>query len=421
MKEGARRRRAATAGRERPGEPRMPAALFALAALGTLGVMPGCKRDAALGAPDSFIVVAPVPPRDHAAVNSKSGFPVVTTVALDDPHATVLHQQFAVGFASEVLRTDYLAKQLVREIEVGGHRYGDGPRASAREPTVLIMGGARTGGPLSRGIALKGSFGGEDENPAALALALDAYPDHDRALPQTLAGLLGTLAASRVAAADAPNPSHPLVVAYARALEVVAREWRVGEGPAGSMPPAAGTAAQRELFAAVRENSYVLGPDGAPRAAREMLADPSVAATVLYRLAQSKTVGRKIAPDAVYAPFVKDRVPEGISPAAVLGPFRNFQAKLLSAWARAVLEGRPPADIADLVDAYGRALPAERSEIVRIFVVTTFGATVKAGGVHPPAGNPGAALPELTALAAEVAAGKLSSHAAAAPVAASPK
>ena len=80
-----------------------------------------------------------------------------------------------------------------------------------------------------------------------------------------------------------------------------------------------------------------------------------------------------------------------------------------------MLEGKPPADIADLVDAYGRALPAERSDIVRIFVVTTFGVTVKAGGVHPPPDNPGAALPELTALAAEVAAGKLSSHAALSP------
>ena len=103
---------------------------------------------------------------------------------------------------------------------------------------------------------------------------------------------------------------------------------------------------------------------------------------------------------------MKDRVPEGISPAAVLGPFRNFQAKLLSAWGRAVLEGHPPANIADLVEAYGRALPAERPEVTRIFVVTTYGATVKAGGVRPPAGNPGDALPELTALAAEVAAGQ---------------
>ena len=52
---------------------------------------------------------------------------------------------------------------------------------------------------------------------------------------------------------------------------------------------------------------------------------------------------------------------------------------------------------------------------MRIFVVTTFGGTVRAGGVRPPPGNPGAALPELTALAAEVAAGKLSAHAALTP------
>ena len=55
------------------------------------------------------------------------------------------------------------------------------------------------------------------------------------------------------------------------------------------LPPDAGTAAQRDLFAAVRENRYALGADGAPRPARELLADPNVAATVLYRLAQSKT------------------------------------------------------------------------------------------------------------------------------------
>jgi hypothetical protein len=391
------------------------AGLLAAAVACALGTGAACKRDPALGVPDSFVVVAPVPPRDGAAVRSKSGLPLVATVPLDDPHAASLHQGFAVGFASEVLRTDYLAKQLLREIEVGGRRYADGVRAAAREPTVLIMGGARAGGPATRGIAIKGSFGGEDEHGDLLALPIDAYPDHDRALPQTLAGGLGLLAASRVASAGAPDVTHPLVIGYSRALEVVAREWRVGEGPAGSILADAGTAVQRDLFTAVRENRFVLAADGAVRPAQELLADPGVAATVLYRLAQSKSVGRKIAPDAVYAPFVKDRVPEGISPAAVLGPFRNFQAKLLSAWARAVLEGNPPRDIADLIDAYGRALPAERSEIVRIFVVTTFGGTVKAGGVRPPPGNPGAALPELTTLAAEVAAGKLSSHAALAP------
>jgi len=50
--------------------------------------------------------------------------------------------------------------------------------------------------------------------------------------------------------------------------------------------------------------------------------------------------------------------------------------------------------------------------VTRIFVITTYGATVKPGGVRPPAADPGSALPELTALAAEVAAGKRSARSA---------
>jgi hypothetical protein len=234
-------------------------------------------------------------------------------------------------------------------------------------------------------------------------------------LPQTLAGLLGTAAASRVADAGGAMAPSALIQGYAMALEVIAREWRVGEGPQGALPPGAGTVTQRTLFSAVRENRYAVGPDGAPRPAKDLLADPGLVATVLYRLAQSKSVGRKVAPPEVYAPFVKDRVPPGVSPAAVLGPFRNFQAKLLWAWGHAVLEGKPPRDIADLVEAYGRALPAERLEVVRVFVITTYGATVRAGGVRPAQDKPGQALAELTALAAEVTAGKLSPRAAAGP------
>src|SRR5262249_44394982 len=151
--------------------------------------------------------------------------------------------------------------------------------------------------------------------------------------------------------------------------------------------------------------------DGAPRAASELLADPGVAATVIYRLAQSKAVGRHVAPADIYAPFVAERVPPGVSPAAVLGPFRNFQVKLLSAWARATLAGSPPRATAELLDAYARAMPGERGEATRIFVVTPYGATVKPGGVRAPTGaDAGAALPELTALAAEVAAGRRSSR-----------
>jgi hypothetical protein len=120
-------------------------------------------------------------------------------------------------------------------------------------------------------------------------------------------------------------------------------------------------------------------------------------------MAQSKTIGRRVAPPEVYAPFVSERVPAGVSPAAVLGPFRNFQAKLIAAWVRAAVRGHPPRDIVDLVEAYAASLPAERSEVIRLFVATTYGATVKPGGVSVD-GDSTASLAELTALAAEVAA-----------------
>ncbi len=393
--------------------PRRLVAVLPVLASALAAALGGCHRDATLGPADSFLVFAPLErgAEPSSPTNVGASVPVVTTVAPDDPRAEPLYRQFGLGFAGEVLRTDYLAKQLVREAAVGGRRYDDGARAAAAEPTVFVVSapGGRLGG---RGLGQKGMWGGVTEHRDVVWIGLDAYPDHDRALPQTLAGLLGAAAATRVAdAVGSPLPA-TLIEGYARSLEVVAREWRVGEGPVGTLPPEAGTRAQRELFAAVRENQYVVGPAGAPRPAAELLADPGVAATVLYRLAQSKTVGRKVAPPEVYAPFVTDRIPPGVSPAAVLGPFRNFQAKLLSAWGRAVLEGRPPRDIADLVEAYGRALPAERGEAIRIFVITTYGATVRPGGVPLPPGDAGAALPELTALAAEVAAGKLSCRAA---------
>lgn len=371
-----------------------------------LSLLGACHRDRSLGPPDSFVVYAPA---QEAA--PPGGVPVVVPLAPDDPRAEPLYKQLVIGFPGEALRTDYLAKQLVRDAQSGGRGYDEPARASAGEPTAFLV-GAPDGREVERGLALKGTFGSLDQHPAIVWLGLPVYPDHDRALPQTLAGLLGRAIANRVSAGTGGEPPAVLVTGYARALEVIAREWRVGEGVSGTVPPDAGTAAQRELFASVRENKFAVGADGKPRAARDLLADAGLTATVLYRLIQSKTVGRKVAPAEVYAPFVTDRIPPGVSPAAVLGPFRNFQAKLLSSWGRAVLEGKPPRDVVDLVEAYARVLPAERAEVVRIFVVTTYGATIRPGGVPLPAADPGTALPELIALAAEAAAGKVSLRAA---------
>jgi len=195
-------------------------------------------------------------------------------------------------------------------------------------------------------------------------------------------------------------------VGYRQAMEVIAREWRVGRGPQGVVPWDAGTSEQKAVFAAVRENRYVL-PTGAtvPLGAREQLVHPGVAATVIHRLAQTRALAGRPAPAAFYAPFVSGRVPDGVSPAAVLGPFRNFQAKLLGVWGQAALRGAAPRDIVELVELYGAAFPAERREARRVFLVTTFGATAKPGGVRIHPAEPQRALAELDALLAEVEAG----------------
>ena len=369
-----------------------------------------CHRDTTLGPPDSYLVYTPVVDAEGAARRSPGGLPLLEPLALDDARAVPLHQQIAVGIVGEVLRTDYLAKQVVRDVSVGGKTFSEAARAAAREPTLLVVG--RGMEPFGVGFASKSLLGGATLRPALAWIGLPEDIGEDRAMPQTVTARLARRAVTRIVA-EAAAPV--LVDGYVRAMEVIAREWRVGEGPQGAVAFDAGTGTQRALFSGVRENRFAVGPDGGPRAAAELLADPGLAATVIYRLAQSKAVGRRVAPADVYAPFVSERVPPGVSPAAVLGPFRNFQAKLLTAWGRAVLAGAPPRDNADLVEAYGRAMPDERAEALRIFVITTYGATVKAGGVRATGENAPAALPELTALAAEVGAGRRSIRAALAP------
>jgi hypothetical protein len=381
-------------------------------ALGLLATLPavGCRRDTALGLPDSYLVLTPVVDAQGTATRSPGGLPVVEALALDDARAAALHKQIAVGIVGEVLRTDYLAKQIVRDVSIGGNVFPEAARVAAREPTLFVVGRGLEA--FGIGFAQKSFFGGTKERADVPWIGLKEDVGEDRAMPQTVTGLVARRVMSRVVGTASPPA---LVDGYVKAMEVIAREWRVGQGPEGAVAPDAGTGTQRALFAGVRENQFAVGPDGAPRPAAELLADPGLAATVIYRLAQSKSVGRRVAPADVYAPFVSERVPPGVSPAAVLGPFRNFQAKLLTAWARAVLAGTPPADVAALVEAYGRAMPEERAEAMRIFVVTTYGATIKPGGVRATGANAGAALPELTALAAEVAAGRLPVRAALTP------
>jgi hypothetical protein len=242
-------------------------------------------------------------------------------------------------------------------------------------------------------------------------IGVPAEPAHDKALIQTLTGRLADYAAQLVATGGlldaAPAPPKALVDGYRMAMEVVAREWRYTEGPAGVIQVEEGTTQQREVFGNIRENRYVIA-DGstALRPARELLDSPGVAGTMLYRMAQSRAVGPRVAPEAFYAPFAAKRMPPGVSPAAILGTFRNFQAKLLGVWASAVLRGKAPKDIVDLIELYGAEFSAERAEVIRIFVVTTFGGTIKPGGCSMQPQDARQTLAELATMAAEVGAGR---------------
>ena len=250
-------------------------------------------------------------------------------------------------------------------------------------------------------------------HPGLPWIGLPADPSRDKALVQTLAGRLASYVAHFVATAGllsgGTTPPPILVEGYRIAMEVIAREWRVTPGPAGVIQVGEGSSTQREIFANVRENRYVLERDGATlREARDLLADPGVAGTIIHRMAESRVLAGRVAPETFYAPFASNRFPPGVSPAAVLGTFRNFQAKFLGAWATAVARGRAPRDVVDLIEIYGAAFPAERAEAIRIFVVTTFGATVKAGGVSTNPRDAPRALAELTVLTTAAVGGKLS-------------
>jgi hypothetical protein len=337
--------------------------------------------------------------------------PVVRRLDIRDEAVQPLPWLLESTFAFEMVRTVYLAKQFVREATVDGQHFSAAARWNAAEPTCLMLGIERS--PYGIGLGLPKMFGGVQPHPGLPWIGLPANPSADKALVQTLSGRLATFVAHFVATGGALSagaaPPPVLVEGYRIAMEVIAREWRVGSSPAGVVQVYEGSSAQREIFANVRENRYVLEQDGATlRQGRDLLADPGVAATVIYRMAQSHALAGRAAPAAFYAPFAPNRLPPGVSPAAVLGTIRNFQAKFLGTWATAVLRGQAPRDVIDLVEIYGAAFPAERAEVTRIFVVTTFGATVKEGGVSTRPKDTTRSLAELTALTGEVVAGKRS-------------
>jgi hypothetical protein len=311
----------------------------------------------------------------------------LTLASPGDAEAYYLRHLLASGFGAELLRTYAMAKRFAARTA----DYRD------TETTIALGTPDTIGDRLPRRVQI-GWWRTTIAEDAPILWIDDSPERRDRSTMVDLVSALGAATVDVIApGSDCPHSGASILrQGYVTFLQVVGSEWR---------PPRA-TDDRDELrrlgvVAHVRANDAVLAGGGSvlasgdarstwvtrdraapqPRPARDMVGDPLVVATLLYRLASSD-LSRRMADPAVYRPFLEAPPPRDVHPALLLGAFRNFQAKLLAAWGRAAAAKRPPRDLIDLVEAYADAYPAERAEATRIFLVTTYGATALPAGVQ---------------------------------------
>jgi hypothetical protein len=325
--------------------------------------------------------------------------------AKNDPEAHYLRHLLASGFGAELMRTYAMTKRFAARTS----DYRD-------TETTIALGRPDTSGTGSAGAPARPRrvrIGWWKTTIAAEAPIVWIDDGAARGPRSSMADLVAGLGGAIVdviapETGGAYARSAPLRAGYLAFLQVVGSEWR---------PPRdiddRDELRQDGVPAWVRTNAAVWAQESTgmihgrprlePRPGREMIGDRLVVATVLYRMASE--LGQKMAEPAVYEPFLEARPPKDVHPALLLGAFRNFQAKLLAAWSRASAAGRPPHDLVDLVEAYATAYPAERPEVTRIFLVTTYGATARANAVRADE-TPDRVQAELASLTADVLFGR---------------
>lgn len=308
----------------------------------------------------------------------------------NDSEALYVRQMLASGFGAELLRTYAMTKRFAAR--TFDHR---------ETPTTIALGAPDfMAYPVPERSVAMGWWRTKLAADTPVIWIDDTVPADKRSTLDDVVSGLGDAIVDVIASGSARQGSTPsqLRRGYVEFLRVVGAEWR---SPA--LTDDREDLRRRSALARVRAN------DAVPAArsqwtAWQMMDDPLVVATVLYRLASSE-LGQKMADPAVYQPFLDARPPRNVHPALLLGAFRNFQAKLIAAWTRANAAHRPPQDLIDLIGAYGDAYPAERAEVTRIFLVTTYGVTAIPEGVRADA-PPETVESQLAALTADVLFGR---------------
>jgi hypothetical protein len=223
-------------------------------AISTAAFAAGCHsdRNKPIAPPDSYLLFVP-------ARTAAPAWPACTWRKADikTPAVQPLPRLFETGFASEMLRTVYLAGQYLRDAVVDGRRFPDLARANGSLPVCLVVG--RMPRPTLAACPSRAA----SADPRIAGLALDRHSSRTRARQgpasnphRRLADYAAHLVATGGLLDAAPRHPRHLVDGYRMAMEVVAREWRTTAGPAGVIQVDEGTAEQRELFGNIRENRY---------------------------------------------------------------------------------------------------------------------------------------------------------------------
>src|ERR1035437_9572647 len=167
----------------------LPLFYSSVLAISTAGFAAGChsNRDKPIAPPDSYLLFVPSADSQGAAGPLHVDKADLKTQAVDP-----LPKLFETGFASEMLRTVYLAGQFLRDAVVDGQRFPDVARANGNLPVCIVVGADAT--PYARGLSIKGGFGGSSDQPALPWIGIPAEPIRDKALLQTLTGRLASYA-----------------------------------------------------------------------------------------------------------------------------------------------------------------------------------------------------------------------------------
>src|SRR5947207_16003187 len=138
--------------------------------LAAVALCASCGDEGRVGPPESYALFTPVDPGGTP--------PQVRSLAETDAQPVV--KLFFEGFAAEMLRTVYMAKQLVREGRPGGHPFPGATAAAATEGLPVLIGLDRE--PYGRGLALTRMLRAPIGRPDLVWLGLRADPESDRAL-----------------------------------------------------------------------------------------------------------------------------------------------------------------------------------------------------------------------------------------------